>query len=139
MNNRIIVLAAVAVLAGCATEPVTDAETSPVPRERVLAPQYLEAAPGTGVVAVKRDPGFMSGGCRMQLLFDEQPVAELNRAERIVLHLPVGDHLLGVRPICPLGGHGLSEANARISPEAPLSYRIGVTGGGDAVINPTKF
>jgi hypothetical protein len=110
-----------------------------VPRDRILAPQYIEAAPDSGVVAVKRDPGFMSGGCRMQLLFDEQPVAELKQAERIVLHLPARDHLLGVRAVCPLGARGLSEVAAHVTPDAGLSFRIGVTSGGDAFINPTKF
>lgn len=139
MRLRTIALLLVLLVAGCATEPVPDAETSPVPRDRVLAPQYLEAAPGTGVVEVKRDPGFLAGGCRMQLLFDEQPLAELKTAERIVLHLPAGDHLLGVRPVCPLGAHGLSEVAAHVTPEASLRFRIGVTGSGDAIINPTKF
>lgn len=139
MLRTIVLAAAVLGLSSCTTQPVTDAETSPVPRNRVLAPQYLEAAPGTGVVAVKRDPGFMAGGCRMQLLLDEEPVAELKQAERIVLHLPVGDHLLGVRPVCPLLARGLSEVAARVTLGAALSFRIGVTSGGDAFINPTKF
>jgi hypothetical protein len=75
----------------------------------------------------------------MQLLLDEQPVAELKRLERIVLHLPAGDHLLGVRPVCPLWAHGLSEVTAHVTPDAALSFRIGVTSDGDAFINPTKF
>ena len=126
-------------LASCTTEPVRDSETTPVPRGRILAPQYLDAAPGTGAVAVKRDPGLMAGGCLMELLLDEQPVADLKRRERIALHLPDGDHLLGVRAVCPLGGHGLSEVRAQVSSDVALTFRIGVTSSGDAFIQPTKF
>jgi len=76
----------------------------------------------------------------MEVLFDGQPVADLKTAERVVLHLPPGDHLLGVRPVCPIGGtHGLSEVAARIAPDVPLSFRIGVTAEGGAFINPTKY
>src|ERR1700724_1053567 len=102
-------------LVGCTTEPVRDSETTLVPTDRILAPQYLEPAPSTGVVAVKPGPGFMSGGCKMRLLVDEQPVADLKRSERVVLHLPVGDRLLGVRPVCPLGASGLSEVAAHVT------------------------
>src|SRR5579864_1339264 len=79
MSARTLILLAVFVvlLASCTTEPIADSETTPVPRERILAPQYLEAAPNTGAVAVKRDPGLFGVACRMRLLLDEQPVAEL--------------------------------------------------------------
>ena len=69
--------------------------------DRILAQQYLEPAPSTGVVAVKRDPGFMAGGCKMRLLVDEQRVTDLKTSERVVLHVPVGDRLLGIRGVCP--------------------------------------
>jgi hypothetical protein len=41
------ILAGIMLLAGCASEPVPDSDTNPVPPERITAPQYLEAAPGT--------------------------------------------------------------------------------------------
>jgi hypothetical protein len=92
-----------ATVAGCATAPIPDAETSLVPRDRVLNPAYLEAEPNTGVVAVKRDPGLMAGGCKFEILVDAQPVAQLKTSERVVLHLPVGDHNLGCGPSVPWG------------------------------------
>jgi hypothetical protein len=142
MRRAAILILAAGVLSGCATQPLSDAKTSPVPRDRILLPSYLEALPDTGVVAVKRDSGLLGSGCPLQFLVDTQPVANLKSSERVVLHVPVGDHVLSVRPtgggLCRLGT-GLYEVQASITSTSQLSYRIGVGVGGDLVINPTRF
>lgn len=128
-----------AALAGCATEPIPDSETSLIPRDRVLIPAYLDAASNTGVVTVKRDAGFLASGCKLEILVDAQAAVQLKRAELVVLHLPIGDHNLGVRPVCPLPGGGLSETQAHVTAATPLRYRVGVPAGGGVLINPTSF
>ena len=75
----------------------------------------------------------------MRLLVDEQPAAELKTAERVVLHIPIGDRILSVKPICPLGGRGLAEVSAHVAADVPLSFRIGVTSSGDVFIDPTRY
>lgn len=126
-------------LCSCATNPTPNAETKPVPPQRILNAALLQAQAHTGVVAVKRDPGSMAGGCYTELLVDEHPVARLKAAERLVLHLPLGEHVLSARPVCPLGAHGLAEVAVTVSADAPSSYRIGVGSGGDMAIYPTTF
>jgi len=126
-------------LCGCATNPTPDAETRPVPPQRILNPAFLQVQPNTGVVAVKRDPGFMAGGSYTELLVDEHPVARLKTTERLVLHLPLGEHVLSARPVCPLGSHGLAEVTVTVRADTAASYRIGVGSGGDMSIYPTTL
>lgn len=122
-------------LTGCATHPIPDSDTRSVPTERVLAPQYLEAAPSTGIVTVKRDAGFMGSMNTAELLMDAQPVAELRRAERIVLHLPIGEHVLSAK----VALSNLAEVSAIVKADSPLNFRIGISGAGDLSIVPTRF
>jgi hypothetical protein len=124
----------------CASHPVPDAETHPPPPERILVPSYLEAAPGTGVVTVKRDAGWKAGICSMHLLVDTQPVADLRTSERVVLHLPPGEHVLSVKggASCWLGS-ALVETQVTVAPERPVSVRLSVNESGEILIAPTKF
>src|SRR3974390_2972168 len=83
------------VVVGCqATHPVADADTHPPPPEQILAPDYLEAAPGTGVVSVTRDAGSEGSACSLQVRVDTRPVAVLRPSERVVLHLRPGKRIL---------------------------------------------
>jgi hypothetical protein len=54
--------AATLCLVGCATTPVMTTEAKPVPRERVVAPDYLVPRAGSCLVIVKRDAGFLGVG-----------------------------------------------------------------------------
>ena len=138
MFHRTVAVAMFAgLLASCASQPVPDAQTRAVPPDRISAPKYLDPAPNTGTVTVKRDSGFMGGGCAFQLM-DAAPVADLRTAERVVLHLPLGDHVLSVQPHGICSG-GVPEVQAHVTAAAPLSFRIGVGSSGDLAIYPTKF
>src|SRR5437588_11402647 len=67
MFHRTVAVAMFAgLLASCASQPVPDAQTRAVPPDRISAPKYLDPAPNTGTVTVKRDSGFMGGGCAFQ-------------------------------------------------------------------------
>ena len=125
-------------LSGCATSPVPDSETKPVPSDRIIAPKYLEAAPDTGIVTVKRDRGVGGSACSIRFFVDAQPVADLRTSERVVLHLPVGEHVLSAHPNGMCGG-GLREVRATVASSAALSFRNGYGGSGDLSINPTMF
>lgn len=131
------------VVGGCpATHPVPDSETHPPPAERVLAPAYLEAAPGTGVVSVKRDAGWEA--CTLQFRVDTRPVVLLRASERVILHFPPGKHLVSVTE--EEGGGGKCGPLAAVEPEQqtlqvtvaaehPLDVRVGFNNTGRITIH----
>src|SRR5579863_6724163 len=82
---KVTVLALIVMLAGCATRPVADTDARAIPADQVIDSTYLSEAPGTGRVTVKRDSGFLSGGCVARLFVDAKPVADLRRSEKVVL------------------------------------------------------
>ena len=127
-----------AVCIACSTHPVPDAETSPVPTNQIIDSRYLNAAPETGTVSVKRDRETGSI-CSVRFFVDAQPIADMGSAERLVLHLPVGDHVLGAawapHQLC---WGATSEARASVTSTVTLGFRISGQAHG-AVIYPTAF
>ena len=121
------------VVGGCpATHPVPDSETHPPPPERILVPDYLEAAPGSGVVSFTRDAGSQYPACTFQVRVDARPVALLRPSERVVLHLPPGKHLLAVTGeggnVCGPGAPELAEVSTiqvTVAPEHAVDARVG--------------
>jgi hypothetical protein len=123
------------VLGGCeATHSVADsADTNPPPPERILLPGYLEAAPGSGVVAVTRDAGAVNSTCTLQVRVDSRPVALLRTSERVILHLPPGEHVVSVTGeeganVCGPGTPTLPEMQAvrvTVAPEHPVGVQVG--------------
>lgn len=140
----VVVPLAVAALCGCATSPVSAADTEPVPSERMLEPKYLQESPDTGTLSVKRDAGFLGKGCSVRLAIDEQPVADFRASERLVLHLPAGEHLLTVAikhsGLCGLGNAGgVAEARTVVTGSTAVAYRIAIGSGGDLALYPTRI
>lgn len=137
---RALILVLLVAAAGCATQPVPDSETTPVPRARIRHPAYMDAAPGTGTLSIKRDPGFVYSGCDVTLLLDAIPIADIAQGERTVLHIPPGDHVLSAIPsgrgLCK--GGNIPEVAISLSAGESAAYRIAVTQGGLA-IGPTAF
>jgi hypothetical protein len=132
---RIVCVTGMLILAlGCeATHTATDpANTHPPPSERILAPSYLEAAPGSGVVTVTRDAGSENSACTFELQVDARPVALLRVSERVVLHLPPGTHTLTVTgeggnvcgPSAPSSG-GVRVARVTVAPDHPIDVQVG--------------
>ncbi|HEV6969041.1 MAG TPA: hypothetical protein VK305_26910, partial [Roseateles sp.] len=82
-----------ALVAGCATAPVTDAEASPVPVDRILDNSVLASRPGTGQVTVKRDSGLGGSACSTRVFVNAKPVADIRTSEKVVFHLPPGEYI----------------------------------------------
>lgn len=126
------------VVGGCrATHPVADADTHPPPPERILAPAYLEAAPGSGVVSFTRDAGSEYSACTLQARVDARPVALLRPSERVVLHLPPGKHILAVTGeggnVCGPGAPDFAEVGSiqvTVAPEHSVDVRVGFNSSG---------
>jgi hypothetical protein len=127
-------------LAACATQPVPDFETMPVPVKRILNQVYLNPGPRSGQVSVKRDSGLRGAACSIRVLIDAQPVVDLRRAEKIILHLPAGDHVLsatGTTGLC--SGAGVPEVRATVREGDEITFRVGHGMNGDLTISQTAF
>ncbi len=128
-----------AMLAGCATTAIETSKASPVAPDRVFGGEVLTGRPGKATLIVKRDTGFQGSACFLRIFLDAVPVADLDRGERVVLHLAPGDHLLGVSPTRICGG-GLAEAKAAPLAGQTATFRVGFGYGfGNVFIDPTAF
>jgi type IV pilus biogenesis protein CpaD/CtpE len=125
-------------LTGCATQPVSTAEAVPVPRERILSSEFLQQIEGSGTVIVKRDSGIGGSGCSARLFVDAKPTADLRTSERVVLHLPNGDHILSAQPNGLCGG-GVVETRVRVTSLETATFRMGYGTAGDFTLSPTAF
>lgn len=67
---------------------------SEVPADRQFA--YREAKDGYGTVIIGRQSVFMGSGCYFGIFVDGEFVGRLDGKEKIILHLPIGEHLLKV-------------------------------------------
>lgn len=123
-------------LSGCATRPVNTAEALPVPRERILAMDFLKQMEGRGAVVVKRDSGGFGSGCSARLFVDAKPAADMRASERVVFYLPVGDHILSAQPNGLCGG-GMVETRVRVTPLETATFRMGYGTAGDFTLTPT--
>ena len=95
-------------------------------------PAYLEAAPGTGVVSVKRDAGWEA--CTLQVRVDTRPVALLRASETVILHLPPGKHVVSTTeeeggggecgPRLP-GEAEMQSLQVTVAPEHQFDVRVG--------------
>jgi hypothetical protein len=130
--------AAGALLAGCATSPVGSADASPVPRDRLLAPAMTQASPNAVALTIKRDSGMMGGACNVRVFVDGVAVADLSTAEKVVVHVQPGDHIVSAQPRGICAG-GMSEVAAVAKPGGRLAYRVGYGTNGDFSLNPTAF
>ena len=137
--NRYIAIASIAIaLTGCATEPVATSETKPVPVERMFSTAYTQPRSDSGVLLVKRDIGRTGSACKLRLLVNAQPIAELLPAERVELYLAAGDYVLSVDP----NGRcekGLAEVATTVRTGARTTFRIGYQESGELHISPTAF
>jgi hypothetical protein len=139
MKSRVLALCvAAACCAGCATRPVADSDTTPVPPDRIIDSRFLQLSTGSGTVTVTRDRGFGGSACSSRVFVDASPTADLRPSERLVVYLPPGDHVISAWPNGMCGG-GMSEARTNVTSGSKLAFRIGYGSNGDFYINPTAF
>ncbi len=130
MRTPVFVL--LGIVAGCASQP------APVPGAGQSP--YLQAAAGTGTVSIKRDAADMVAACSLVVLVDDVPAADLGVSERVVLHLPAGDHVLSVkeRASAECRGVNVPKTRAQIASGGFSGYQVGMGAGGIA-ITPASF
>jgi hypothetical protein len=137
---RLVWLAAVAMLAaGCATTPVPSASATPVPPERVLAPDFTKPHQGLAMLVVTRDKGFLMSACEATVFVDGFKVAKLLQREQIRLFVEEGKHLVGVtadQGVC-LGGS--DQQSIEVTRARPVLLRIAAGNGLGVKLEPSAF
>lgn len=93
--------------------------------------------PGSGRVVVKRDTGFVGGGCTHRIHIDGKPAAELRAGQAVTLYTPPGEHVVSAvaAGICD----GISETAVTIESGKTKSLRSGYDGNGNIRLQPTAF
>ena len=130
MRTTVFVL--LGLFGGCASQP------APVPTAGQTP--FLQAAPGTGSVSIKRASADMVAACSLVVLVDDVPAADLGLSERVVLHLPPGDHVLSVKERASAQCRGMSvpKAQAQITAGGYSGYQVGMANGAIA-LTPAAF
>jgi hypothetical protein len=125
-------------MAGCATQPLSNVASKPVPAERILDWRFLKAQAGTGVVTVKRDAGAGGSACSTRVFINAKPVADIRTEEKVVLYLPANNYIIGAiaNGIC---AGGLTEVQATVTPGSEATFRIGYGSNSEFFINATAF
>ena len=80
--EKILLVAVLALLAGCSTQPVNTEQASIVPPDRVWDKKATNKTPDTGEIIVKRDSGFIGSACLASVYLDGNPIADLNTREK---------------------------------------------------------
>lgn len=138
MSKKLAVLFLAIALQGCATRPLSNAESKPIPSAQIIDSRYLNKTSNTGTVTVKRDSGFGGSACSSRVFVNAQPIADINAAEKVVLYLPANEYIISAWPNGVCGG-GMSEVRANVTPGGELNFRIGYGSNGDFTINATAF
>lgn len=125
-------------VSGCATAPISDAEATPVPVERVLDESVMVRSPGTGQITVKRDSGLGGSACSSRVFVNAKPIADLRTSEKVVFHLPPGEYIFSAFPNGVCGG-SMSEVRGTVRDGSAIAFRIGYGTSGDFTINATAF
>lgn len=149
-----------ATLTGCATEPISVLAATPVTPSNHLLYLPKEAATleerwdgyehvivftgqdtpdDTVPVTVVRDVGFVGSGCAARVLVNDQVAAYVREGEKVTLHIPPGEVILGADintgGLCL--GTGLAEIEANLALGKPRNYRIGIDASGSMRLHRT--
>jgi len=133
-----LAIAMTLLVAGCATQPVSDAEAVFVPSSRYLTHQFIHPRQGAGPLLVKRDRGIMGAACDIRVYLDGVPAVDLATSEKALLYVPVGEHVLGAVATGICAG-GTAEASVVVTADRTRSFRVGSGQSGDLAIRPTAF
>lgn len=136
--RKLIPLALVLAVTGCATQPVSNTDAKPVPEKRILNKEIIKQADGTGKVILKRDTGYMGSACNIRVYADGKEIADLSAGEIISIYPLVGEHIFSAWPKGVCGG-GMVEISGNVTKDKTLMYRVGYGTNADFGIYPTAF
>ncbi|MCT8165018.1 MULTISPECIES: hypothetical protein [unclassified Pseudomonas] len=119
-----------ALLAGCATSPISAEKAKPVPADRV----YSFQAEAESQLVVTRDSGLQGSGCKLRFHIDGKAAADFYAAEVARFGVPAGKHIIAVEPVGICGGSGIYEAEVTLAKGESVRRRISGIG-----VYPTAF
>lgn len=135
---RLLLVCTALVVAGCATQPISNKEAVNIPSERILDSRYLQPSPEMGRVTVKRDSGIGGSACSSRIFVNAKPIADIRASEKVVLYLSSGEYIFSAWPNGMCGG-GMSEVRSAVKAGDELNFRVGYGSNGDFTINATAF
>lgn len=117
------------VITGCATTPIPTNEAIEISGDDILDTRYISKKEGYGQVIIKRDSGAVGSACRAIIHVNAVETAKLWSSEKVLLYLPVGNHMFGLSfgGFC-LGDGSITELRAHITEENPTVLRVGIAG-----------
>ncbi|MBB3228865.1 hypothetical protein FHW69_003510 [Luteibacter sp. Sphag1AF] len=127
IQGGLLAMSLCAALAGCASSSraVRPADARPVPASGILGHDLLQAdAQRTLPVTIVRDKGTVGSMTHTVLLIDRQPVAMLDRRQKVDVFLTPGVHIFTVSYMKHLTGRPLGEYNIDIQPDTDNQLRL---------------
>ncbi|QRM19577.1 hypothetical protein GBK02_09260 [Dechloromonas sp. TW-R-39-2] len=139
MKNTLLLASIVVTLFGCASQPMSNDESSHIPAEQRINGRLFISSPGTSEVTIKRDNSF-GVPCSTKVFIDGAPVADIYKTEKAVVWLPPGAYILSAKTngICGIKT-GIVETGMTIKLGEKRSFRISLSGGGELNLTPTAF
>ena len=120
--QRIILIAAIATLAGCIVhdDTIRDATSSRL---------YLYQLPtdGDATFTFERANGVFGGGCSNAIYIDNKVAGQIEIGERAVFHVPAGNHDVAVEQRGTCSG-GKSDVQTSVASGANVDFALGAEG-----------
>jgi hypothetical protein len=127
--KRIILAVAIA-LSGCANQPISFTDGSPVPKERL----YSHSTPDRSALLVTRDSGPIGVALNTDLYIDGVLAGSFESGEAARFWVTPGDHIVAVKNM----GSTPIERMFSVKPDTHVKLRIVVTVSGIDIM-PTAF
>lgn len=120
--QRIILIAAVATLAGCIVHDDTI-------RDATASRLYLYQQPtdGDATITVERANGVFGGGCSNAIYIDNKVAGQIEIGERAVFHVPAGNHDVSLEQRGTCSG-GKSDVQTSVASGGNVSFALDAEG-----------
>ena len=99
---------------------------------------YQKPNTNASVIVITRDTGLAGSLCATKVFANGKLAAYVKPGEKVVLHIPSSQIILGAQPSGICGG-GFVEIQAKASPGKRSYYRISADHSGTTGLHPTSF
>nr|WP_279291046.1 hypothetical protein [Pseudomonas sp. S25] len=137
-----IAAALLALVAGCSTSPVTEADAKPVPLERIYQSSMVAGSSGykdgQATVVFLRDSGYYGSGCSHDVFVNNVKVFAIRQGEFIRLALPAGSYFFRLETgggLCP---NIATSQSSELKVGQEEAYRILLPSDGNLRLTRTK-
>ncbi len=136
MTKYVLFVAILMGLVGCATQVVPTSEATVT--TDIVDRAFVTPEAGKVPIVVKRDTGFLGGGCGFRIYADAKPVANLAAGQMVTIYLTPGEHILSTHST-GLCGPNNSELQIVVTANGPRNYRISIDQGMSVRLQATAF